>query len=241
MAVETTAESEANIARPTFTMEGVLEGARQMIPLGISIFIYGLTFGVLARQVGLSPIEAVLMSGLVFAGSSQFAALGLWFAPLPVATIVLTTLVVNLRHLLMGAAIKPRIAGLKWWQKYLSLFLMNDEGWALTMGNYAKGSHNGALMMGTGIVSFAAWVGATIVGHLLGSVLNDPSEIGLDFAFTAVFIGLLVGFWKGKRNITPWAVAAIVAVIAALYLPGKWYILLGGVAGTIAGGLQSDN
>ena len=241
MATETTTKIEPVPAKPSFTVEGLIEGVRQTIPLGISIFIYGLTFGVLARQVGLSPVEAFLMSGLVFAGSSQFAALGLWIAPLPVVAIVLTTLVVNLRHLLMGAALKPRFEGLKTWQKFLSLYCLNDESWALTMGNFARGSRNGAFLLGSGIISFIAWTGSTLTGHLLGSVLDNPAEWGLDFAFVAVFLGLLMGFWTGKHDLMPWAVAAIVAVIAALYLPGKWYILFGGLAGTIAGGLQNDN
>lgn len=241
MDVDRAGDDDTGAGKATFTAQGVVDGMRQMVPLAISIFIYGLTFGVLARQAGLTPVEAVLMSGSVFAGSSQFAAVGLWTAPLPVAAIVLTTLVVNLRHLLMGAALKPRFEGLKNWQKFLSLFFLNDESWALTMGNFAKGSRNGAFLLGAGIASFVAWTGATISGHLLGSFLNNPEEWGLDFAFVAVFLGLLIGFWRGKRDITPWAVAAVVAILAALYLPGKWYILLGGVAGTVAGGLQNDN
>ena len=228
------------VERVTFTWAGVLEGARQMAPLAVSIFVYGLTFGVLAGQVGLSLLESLLMSVLVFAGSSQFAALGLWTAPLPVVAIVGTTLVVNLRHLLMGAAIRPKIEGLKGWQKYLSLFFLNDESWALTMGHFARGGRNGAFLLGTGLASCLAWPGSTVVGHMLGSVLANPEEWGLDFAFTAVFLGLIVGFWSGKRDILPWTVAAAVAVLAALYLPGNWYILIGGLAGSLVGGLRND-
>ncbi len=224
----------------TFTLVGLVEGARQMVPLAISIFVYGLTFGVLAQKAGLSLLESFLMSAMVFAGSSQFAVLGLWVAPLPVAAIVLTTLVVNLRHLLMGAAIRPRIEGLRRWQRYISLFLMNDESWALTMGYFARGGRNVSFLPGSGLVAFVAWTSATVVGQTLGGILDRPEEWGLDFAFTAVFLGLLVGFWKGRRDIGPWVVAGVVAVVAALYLPGKWYILLGGLAGSLAGGLRDD-
>jgi 4-azaleucine resistance transporter AzlC len=229
------------VSRPTFTWAGVLEGARQMLPVAVSIFLYGLTFGVLAGQAGLSLLESLLMSMLVFAGSAQFAALGLWAAPLPTAAIIGTTLVVNLRHLLMGAALKPHFQDLKGWQKYLSLFFLSDESWALTMGHYSRGGHNGAFLLGAGLASIPAWPGSTLVGHLLGSVLADPADWGLDFAFTAVFLGLLVGFWQGKRDLAPWAVSAAVAVLAALYLPGKWYILLGGLAGSLVGGLRNDS
>lgn len=71
--------------------------------------------------------------------------------------------------------------------------------------------------------------------HVLPLALNDPSQWGLDFVFTAMFLALLVGLWKGKADLLPWIVAALAAVAAAHWLPGKWYILLGGVAGSLAG------
>jgi 4-azaleucine resistance transporter AzlC len=224
-----------------FDRAGVIEGARRSVPVALGIFAYGLVFGVLAQQAHLSVLESLLMSGIVFAGSSQFAALGLWVAPLPVAAIVLTTLVINLRHILMGAALTSRMAYLKGWQKYLSLFVMTDESWALTMGYFAKGGRNSAFLLGSGLMAFIAWTGATFVGETAGSVLQDPRAIGLDFAFSAVFIGLLLGFWKGRRDLLPWGVAAVVAIFAALWLPGKWYIILGGIAGSVVGAVSNDS
>jgi 4-azaleucine resistance transporter AzlC len=225
----------------SFTAAGVWEGVRATLPVGLGIFSYGIVFGVLAGQVGLSVVESLLMSGIVFAGSSQFAVLGLWTAPLPVAAIVLTTLVVNLRHLLMGAALRPWFVRLTPVQRYVSLYFLNDESWALTMGRFNRGGRNGAFLLGSGLVSFAAWTGSTLAGQLLGNVLPDPRVVGLDFAFTAVFIGLLVGFWRDRRDLLPWGVAAAVAVVAALLLPGKWYILAGGLAGSLVGALRSDS
>jgi len=224
-----------------FDRAGVNEGARQSVPVALGIFAYGLVFGVLAHQAHLSVLESLLMSGIVFAGSSQFAVLGLWVAPLPVAAIVLTTLVINLRHILMGAALTSRMAHLKGWQKYLSLFVMTDESWALTMGYFARGGRKSAFLLGSGLMAFLAWTGATLVGETAGSVLQDPRAIGLDFAFSAVFIGLLLGFWKGRRDLLPWGVAAVVAIFAALWLPGKWYIILGGIAGSVVGAVSNDS
>jgi 4-azaleucine resistance transporter AzlC len=222
----------------TFDLAGARAGARRSIPIALSIFVYGLVFGVLARQAGLSIIECLLMSGLVFAGASQFVALGLWISPLPVVTIILTTLIVNLRHLLMGAALRPWLSRLPATRAYGTLFFLNDESWALTMGEFARGGRNAAFLLGSGLAAFAAWSGATLVGRTAGSALQDPARWGLDFAFTAVFIALLVGLWKGKSDLLPWAVATIVAVITARWLPGKWYILLGGLAGSLAGAVQ---
>ncbi|MFZ5897942.1 MAG: AzlC family ABC transporter permease [Bacillota bacterium] len=209
--------------------------------MALSVFAYGLVFGVLARQAGLSLAESVLMSGFVFAGASQFAVLGLWASPLPIGAIVLTTAIINLRHLLMGAALYPWFSRLHPATSYLTSFFIVDESWALTMGEHAKGGRDAAFLLGSGIALFLAWVGATAVGGVVGDVLRDPARWGLDFAFTAVFIALLVGFWKGKADLIPWLVAAVVATVASKLLPGKWYILLGGLAGSLTGAMQNDD
>jgi predicted branched-subunit amino acid permease len=78
---------------------------------------------------------------------------------------------------------------------------------------------------------------ATIIGRLLGSAIDDPTKFGLDFAFTATFLALLLGMWKGKADLLPWLVAALVAIISARLIPGSWYILTGGIAGSFAGAI----
>ena len=106
------------------------------------------------------------------------------------------------------------------------------------MAEFAKGKPNAGFLLGTGLMTFIAWVSSTVIGQLLGSKITDPAQWGLDFAFTAVFIVLLVSLWRGKSNFLPWTVAAIVAVATAYWLPGKWYILLGGIAGSSVGAIR---
>ena len=222
--------------RVTFTLAGALAGARRCIPIAISGCGIGLVFGTLAGQAGLGADEAALMSALVFSGAAQFVVLGFWASsPLPVGTIVLTTLVVGLRHLLMGAALGPVFSKLPRLEAYGSVFFMADENWALTMGEFAKGRRDAAFLFGGGLLMFLAWTGSTFAGGTLGGAVEDPSRWGLDFAFTAVFLALITGMWNGRSNILPWAVAASVAVAAHHWLPGQWYILLGGLAGSFAG------
>jgi len=98
-------------------LSGVRAGSRRSLPIALSVFTYGVSFGVLARQAGLSLVESCLMSSLVFAGASQFVALSLWHSPLLIATIIFTTLVVNLRHILMSAALSRSIFAHKCSQK----------------------------------------------------------------------------------------------------------------------------
>lgn len=226
--------------RPPTTpnVTGLITGIRGAIPVALSVFSYGLVFGVLGRQAGLSVAEAVLMSAAVFAGSAQFVALSMWAAPIPMTAIVLTTLVVNLRHVLMGAVLSPHLRGLPRPLAYAAAFLLTDESWALTMGAAGKGRADAGYFIGSGLIVYSAWVGATAVGRLLGGVLRDPAAWGLDFAFTTVVVALLAGLWKGKGDALPWAVAAGVAVAAHAALPGKWYILLGGVCGSVLGALR---
>jgi len=229
--VAATQPSEEPVA---FDLKGGVAGARRVLPIALSVCAYGLVFGVLAQQARLSLLEVLLMSGLVFAGSAQLIVLSLWAMPLPIAAILLTTLIVNLRNLLLGAAISPWFSRLPPLKAYTSIFFLADENWALTMGEFAKGKRNAAFLLGSGLVLYVAWVGSTVIGRTLGDVVHDPASFGLDFAFTAVFLSLLVGLWKGKADLIAWVAAAIVAVAAAHVLPGKWYILLGGLAGSVA-------
>ncbi len=224
--------------QPIADLNGVKAGIKRTLPIALSIVTYGISFGVLARQAGLSLVESFLMSSLVCAGASQFVALELWHSPLPVATIILTTLVINLRHILMSAALSPWFLRLPSKVAYGCFFFLNDESWALTMGEFAKGKSNAGFLLGSGLTTFVAWVSATVVGHLLGSAIADPARWGLDFAITAVFIALLVSLWQGKSNLLPWTVAAISAIASAHWLPGKWYILIGGLAGSFVGAMR---
>ena len=221
----------------TFTTKGVWHGFRQALPLALSVFAYGSVFGLLARQTGMNLLEIISMSGLVYAGSAQFIVLDLWQSPLPVLTIILTTLIVNLRHLLMGAALQPWFSHLPALQKYGSAFFMGDENWALSMREMQNGQKDAAFFVGGGLALYSAWLSASAVGYLVGAIIEDPIRWGLDFAFLAVFLALIAGMWRGKSDFLPWVIAAAVAIMAAYWLPSKWYILLGGLAGSLAGAI----
>ena len=224
-------------AEVTFSLAGALTGARRMLPVALGVCVYGLAFGVLARQAGLSVLEVFLMSGLVYAGSSQLIVLSLWTTPLPIGMIVLTTLVVNARNVLLGAALSPWFLRLPAAKMYTTCFFLSDENWALTMGEFERGGHDGAFLLGSGLVLYGTWVGSTVLGRTLGSVIQNPAQWGLDFAFSAVFLALLVPLWRGRSDLLPWLVGAVVAVLSAHFVPGRWYILLGALAGSITGSI----
>ena len=222
----------------TFTVHGLVAGACRSLPLALGVDAYGFVFGVLARQTGLSLAELLLMSGLVYAGSAQFVALGMWATPLPVLSLVLTTLLVNLRLVLMGAALGRWLSQLPAPKAYGALFFLADENWALALGEYARGGRDAAFLLGSGLLLWCAWLGTSAAGYIGGGAVRDPARWGLDFAFTAVFAALLVGLWKGRADLVPWAVSAGVAVGANRWLPGAWHILLGGLAGSVVGAMR---
>ncbi len=221
-----------------FTRAGAMHGARVTLPLALSSLAGGLIFGVLARGAGLSVAEVALMSAAVFSGSAQFLALGLWATPLPIAGILVATLIVSLRHLLLGAALQPALARLTARRAYGSIFFLTDESWALATRHFSAGGRDAAFFLGSGLTMAIAWVTGCVAGRAGGNWLTDPSRWGLDFAFTAVFIALLIGCWRGRGDLAPWATAALVAIAAHRWLPGQWYIVLGALAGSGIGVLR---
>jgi predicted branched-subunit amino acid permease len=118
------------------------------------------------------------------------------------------------------------------------MVLLTDESWALSLREFVGGSRDVAFLPGSGIALWLAWVSATVIGHLAGAAIRDPAAWGLDFAFVAAFVALLTGMWKGRRDLLPWAVAAVAALASAHWLPGKWYIALGALAGSAIGAMR---
>lgn len=217
-------------------------GALTILPLLVAVVVYGLLFGTLAVQKGLSPLEVAIMSATVFAGASQFVALEIWTSPPSVALLGATALMVNLRHVLMGAALAPFLKGWSRGQIYGGLHFMADENWAFTLKRAGQTPEAGrvspAYYLGLALPLYFGWIACTTLGTVFGGVLHDPARYGLDFAFTAVFLTLLVSLWKGRRSVTPWLASALAAVAAHELLPGVWYIALGGLAGSLVGAFQ---
>jgi 4-azaleucine resistance transporter AzlC len=216
-----------------FSAAGVRTGFVECVPIALGVAGYGIVFGVLARQAGLSVAEAAFMSATVLAGAAQLIAIELWETPIPVVAVVGTTFIVNLRYVLMGAALRPWFSRLSPLKAYGSVFFTADENWALTMGRLKSGSQQGAYLLGSGLAIWSFWIAATVIGATAGGVIGDPAQYGLDFVLTAVFLAIAVGLWDGTSSLLPWLTAFGIAVLAAQSLPGRWYILLGGVAGSL--------
>jgi 4-azaleucine resistance transporter AzlC len=214
-------------------------GLLAALPLAPGIIAFGLLYGMMARQIGFSPWEALAMSVIVHAGSAQFVALGMWDAA-GAGAIVLTTLVVNLRHLLLGASVAPYLRGLSpLWKAALALW-MSDESYALAIAAYEqrKGSHIYFLGANVGVV--ALWWPSGWIGALLGTAIPDPARLGLDLVFPLAFLGLLMAFLKDRVHLAVAVLAGALALLGVRFLPGKWYVILAGLAGSAAGVVLED-
>lgn len=211
------------------------EGVGYALPLILSVLPFGLLWGTLAQQAGLSALETSLMAGLVFAGSAQFIAVEIWSAPPAVMTLVLATLIINLRHVLMGAALAPSIRGWGWWRSHAALFFMADEIWALALQKRTRGPLTASFYFAVAATFYIGWLLFTALGFRAGAFIEDPAAYGFDFAFAAVFLCLVRSFYVEWRSLLPWAVSALVAAFAYSTVEGVWYILFGGIAGALTG------
>lgn len=212
-----------------------VSGLREGFPLAVSIFAYGLVFGVLARQAGLTYFDALLMSGVVFAGSSQFAAVAMISAGVGAGQIITATLLLNLRHLLMGASLAPYLQKVKPWKLALLAHGLNDESYALTISRFQRHGGSAAYFLAVGIATFIGWFGSTVVSAAGVNFLGDPKRLGLDYAFYGVFIGLLVPQLKDRPTVAAAATGAVSAVLAARFIPGNWYIMIAALIAVIVG------
>ncbi|WP_318372851.1 AzlC family ABC transporter permease [Enterobacter sp.] len=218
------------------------QGVKDAIPLLLAIAPYAVILGAQGSRTGLSVPEVALMTGLNFAGGSEFAAIQLWHTPLPVLTIILLTFLINSRHIIMGAALTPYLRHLPRRKVLPALFFMADEGWAVAYSRTLKNAAtmpadrclNLAYFLGACFPFWPVWFGFSVVGAMAGPVLGDVEAYGFAMAFPATFVVLLKGMWKGFRAARPWMVSLTVAAMVYLIFPGHAYVLAGTFSGLLA-------
>ena len=216
-------------------------GLAASVPVLLGIIPYALVLGAQAAQKGLSVVEVPLMTGLNFAGGSEFAAIQLWTSPPHILLIASITLLVNSRHFLMGAALAPFIRHLPKRQVVPALFLMCDESWAVGLADARRRAAAGQrpafslpFYLGAALPFYLAWVAFTTCGAALGPVLGDVETYGCAMAFPAVFLVLLRGMWSGFAAARPWLGSLAAAALVYLLVPGAWYVAAGALSGLVA-------
>jgi 4-azaleucine resistance transporter AzlC len=210
-------------------------GVRAELPLLIGVFPFGMIYGALAINSGLSTAAAQLMSSIVFAGSSQFIAAQLFHDTAPGFVIVLTIAVVNLRHALYSASLAPYVASLPMRWKVLLSYLLTDEAYAPTILRYEKEAniqYGHWFFLGAGVALWSTWQASTAIGVFLGSAI--PESWSLDFALPLTFIAMVVPVLKNRPAIAA-ALSAGVTALLAYTIPFKLGLILAALVGIVVG------
>ncbi len=202
-----------------------------MTPLWLGVIPFGVAYAVLARDAGLSLVETQALSLVVFAGSSQVSAVGLFGRGAGGPEIIFTTLLLNVRHVLYGLSLGRRVPMTRR-ERLVAAFFLTDEAYGVSI---ARGARSFPFVLGAELSLYLTWNVATLGGALLGGVIPDPERIGVDFVFPLAFLALLVPLLRRRVDVLVAIVAGALAWLLARSLPGGLPILVAGVVGSLLG------
>jgi 4-azaleucine resistance transporter AzlC len=209
----------------------------ESVGIAVSAIGFGFVYGLSARQAGFSPLEAMAMSTFVFAGAAQFAAVGYIASGLAWPAILLLTALLNARHLLYSAALRPWLRDVPFARRALIAHLLTDEAFALSAGHFKRIGRTDEWGYWVGAIgaTFIPWNLATLAGVVLGGQIPDPARFGIDIIFPAAMIGIAVGLITGRRELVAALAGAVVGVVAALLTQASVGIIVGGLVGPAIG------
>ena len=193
----------------TIEPRGYRHGARAIAPISVAAAGFGISYGVLARAAGFGVVAPIVMSATTFAGSAQFAAVSILGDGGTVAAAVTAALLLNARYGPIGVSMAPYLQG-PVLSRLLRAQLIVDESWAIAAEG--EGRFNPKVLIGAGLVLYASWVGGTVIGAIGGDALGDPDTLGLDAAFAALFLALLVPQVRDRRTVQAAALGAAIAL-----------------------------
>jgi branched chain amino acid efflux pump len=189
------------------------DGARRSVPIAIAVFSFGVSFGLLARSVGMGRIAPIVMSATTFAGSAQFAVASILDAGGTAAAAILAAVLLNVRYAPISISVSDLFGGATP-KRLVQSQLIVDESWALSFRGGGRFDRN--VLLGAGLLVYPSWVAGTALGVLGAGALGNPDRLGLDAAFPALFLALLVPQLRGRRAL---AAAVAAAAIALAFVP----------------------
>jgi len=210
-------------------------GVVKALPIVSGYIPVGFAYGVLSQKAGLSALNAVLMSIIVYAGASQFVAVGLIAAQTPTLSIILTIFIVNLRHLIMASALAPHLS--RWRKRELAAFgfELTDETFAVHSTNFPKGVPPKAEVFATNMTAQASWVLGSALGIVAGNLISDVKPFGLDYALTALFIALVVLQATNRIHLFVALFTGIFSVVLLQAGVERWNVILATLVGATLG------
>jgi 4-azaleucine resistance transporter AzlC len=200
-------------------------------PLWLGVVPFGIVYAVIARDAGLSVVETQALSLFVFAGSAQFSAAGLFATGASAVGIVLTTFLLNVRHVLYGLSLGRRIT-LHGWRRPTAAYFLTDEVFGVVA---AKPAPTFPFLFGAELSLFLVWNLATLGGAFLGAAIPDPAKLGLDLVFPLAFLALLVPLVRTRAELGVAVASGVLAYLVAQVSSGGVPIVVTGVAGSLLG------
>ncbi len=215
----------------------------EALAIAVSAIGFGFVYGLSARDAGFSPLEAMAMSTIVFAGAAQFAAVGYIAGGLAWPVIALLTFLLNARHILYSAALAPWLADVPRPRRAVMAHLLTDEAFALAIGHFRRvgRTDESGYWIGAIASTFIPWNLATLAGVVVGGSIPEPGRLGIDIIFPAAMIGLAVGLITGRREIVAALAGALIGVGWALFVApaldivASTGVVVGGVIGPLVG------
>ena len=192
------------------------EGARRIAPIGAAAATFALSFAVLSRQAGFDGISAIVMSATTFAGSAQFGAVSVLDTGGSVAAAVVAAVLLNARYAPISVTVGDQFQGSPL-RRLLEAQLIVDESWALS--RQPDGRYDRRLLLGGGLVLYCCWVGGTALGALIGDRFGDPERYGLDAAFPALFLALLVPQVRSRQTLAAAVAGGVIALVLIPFTP----------------------
>lgn len=201
----------------------LIKGVKDCIPTLLGYLSIGIAAGAIQKAAGLSIAEIALMCLILYAGSAQFIAAGMMATSSSLTAIIITIFFVNLRHILLSAALAPYFRHLSPLRNMLVGSLLTDETFGVAINETAKKDRiSEKWMHGLNITAYLNWLAANLAGALLAQWISNPEKFGLGFALPAMFIGILIISMLGRSKIKLDIVVAIIAVVIAV---GSSYML----------------
>jgi 4-azaleucine resistance transporter AzlC len=202
------------------------DGMRVALPLAPGPFVFGLSFGVLAEAAGMGAAAAVVMSATTFAGSAQFATASVLEDGGTALAAIMAAIFLNARYAAFSLTVASVVPGGRF-RRLVGSQLIVDESWALAG---RSGRFEWGVLAGAGLLLYGLWVASTALGTVVGGVLEDPNDLGLDAAFATLFLGLALPYVRGRRAIQASIVAAAITLLLLPIAPAGIPIVAASVA-----------
>lgn len=196
-------------------------------PIGLAAGLFALSFGVLARTSGMGWTAPLVMSATTFAGSAQFAVVSVLSNGGSALAAILAAVMLNARYAPIGISIASWFRG-SVPKRAVQSQLIVDESWAMTVRR--KGGFDLQVFLGAGLLLYVFWISGTVAGLLLGNVIGDPNSLGIDAAFPALFLALLVPQLHGRLHVSAALLGAGIALVLVPFTPAGIPIVAGAAA-----------